>query len=127
MAMAVCDARAGVNVWTALGPDGGPAIDVEFPRGAPDTIYAIAASGFHRWLPGAVSWELTWQDFGGYPYDLAVDPTDSARVLVATASGVFTTVDGGSTFVLRSGESRVTRVGMSRDGANAYFAAGPRI
>lgn len=125
--MAVCDARAGVNVWTALGPDGGPALDVELPLGAPGTMYAIAASGFHRWLPGAVSWELTKQDFGSSLYDVAVDPTNSARVLVASSSGVFTSVDGGATFVLRRGESRVTRVETSRDGATAYFASGPRV
>ena len=65
--------------------------------------------------------------FRDVPLDLAVDPTNGDRVLLAAANGLFVSTDRGSTFTLRLSAENGFRVATSGDGSTAYFAAGTRI
>ena len=125
--VAPSDVAAGVNTWTALGPEGGRVHDVELSLSAPGVLYLITSSGFHRSTLAGATWELTKEDFGSYPLDVAVDPTSADRVLVAAGNGVWLSTDRGTTFTRRFGPNGGVRVEMSRDGATAYLAEGAHI
>jgi len=117
---------AGVNEWTPIGPDGGRAYDVEFSHTSPGTFYAVGRSGVYRSTVAGDSFELLKEDFGGTPFDLAVDPARADRVLVA-AGGLH--VGDGATWTRTTAPllDQGTKVATSPDGVTVYFAAGARI
>lgn len=82
--LAGATAQAGINKWTALGPEGGGNIyRVELPAGAPNVAYAIASSGFHRSADGGAHWVHNDDEFTPLALDFAVDPTEPTRVYLA--------------------------------------------
>lgn len=129
--LAASTAIAGINELTALGPEGGEIIDVEFHRAEPGVVYMAAPPGFFRSTDGGSSWQLTRSDFfnSNFVYDIAVDPTDSQRVYLAAGEGVFVSQDGGSTFsraVLPNRQGLLIRIECGPDGV-VYAPDGARM
>lgn len=117
---------AGVNVWTPLGPDGGRVYDVEFSRTSSGTFYAVGRAGVYRSTVTGDSFELLKEDFGQSPFDLAVDPAQADRVLVA-ADGLYVGAGPDWRITRSSTPDPGTKVATSRDGSTVYFAAGTRV
>jgi photosystem II stability/assembly factor-like uncharacterized protein len=118
---------ADANAWTPLGPDGGIVHDVEFSQTSPGTFYAVGVSGVYRSTVAGDSFELLREDFGFQnAWDLAVDPAQSDRVLVA-ADGFYIRSGANWTVTRWQGQGTGAKVEISRDGATAYFAVGTRI
>jgi hypothetical protein len=88
--------QAGVNEWTAIGPDGGDIAAVVIDPQNSKTVFALPQSGLYRSMDGGVSWLKT--GFTGHANSLAVDPRNSSTIFVATPSGISKSVDGGTTW-----------------------------
>jgi uncharacterized repeat protein (TIGR01451 family) len=123
-------ALAGVNVFSPLGPDGGPVDKVEFHPTDGAVAYLATASGFHRSTDAGVSWRLAAGSPADRIVDFAIDPNDGNRVFVAAINnGLFVSTDAGATlsrlttFQFNQGPSNVE---MSRDGT-LYATADTRI
>jgi hypothetical protein len=88
-----------INGWTAIGPSGGQVNKIVFNKSTPNSVYAIAAGGFYRSLDGGKSWQLIKSDFENPPEDLAIDPSDPARVYVVAPNypTFYVSTDGGAT------------------------------
>src|SRR5262245_58558110 len=123
---APCCVHAGPNTWTPVGPDGGRVYDVEFSQASPGTFYAVGRWGVYRSTVDGDSFELLKEDFERPPFDLAVDPTRSDRVLVA-GDGLLIGVGGVWTRAATTVFDQGAKVATSRDGSTIYFAAGTRI
>src|SRR5207245_2080938 len=90
--------RAGINVWTSHGPEGGfiPALTVD-PQN-PSTVYAGTDGGVFKSTNGGANWSaansgLTATDVRA----LAVDPQNPSTVY-AGGDGVFKSTNGGATW-----------------------------
>jgi photosystem II stability/assembly factor-like uncharacterized protein len=121
LSLAASTGVAGVNELTALGPEGGRILDVEFHRATPGLAYMIAPPGFFRSTDGGSSWQLTKRDPGnfGQSGEIALDPTDSQRVYVAAGEQIHVSNDGGLTFtasLLPNRQGRVIRIECGSDG-----------
>jgi photosystem II stability/assembly factor-like uncharacterized protein len=125
-------AHAGVNTWTALGPEGGDVREVVMHPTQPDTAVAIAYSGVYRTTDGAVAWTQSAHRFHNPPYDLQVDPSDPNRVYVFSFSTphIVVSSDGGVTFGpltnLPVTNAFEPRLGLGT-GGRTYFGADLRV
>jgi photosystem II stability/assembly factor-like uncharacterized protein len=124
-------ASAGINELTSLGPEGGHVADVAFHRTSPNIVYMAAAPGFFRSSDGGVSWQLTKPvpSLNGAADDVAVDPTQSDRVYVATGTNILVSQDRGLTFTtasLQGQQNSVWRVECGADGV-AYVPDGVKM
>jgi photosystem II stability/assembly factor-like uncharacterized protein len=92
-------AFAGINTWSALGPNGGQVQKVAYNKTNPSIVYMISQAGFQRSQDGGVTWQTIRDDFLNSPQDLAVDPADSSRVYVVVPNAPFLLVstDSGAT------------------------------
>jgi uncharacterized repeat protein (TIGR01451 family) len=91
-------AQAGINQWTTRGPPGGVFMDLEASPTNGNVFYAAYGQSFFRAADGN---GRTWTEhpFDGQVNDIAVDPGDGDRLLVAVLqSGLFRSLDGGRTF-----------------------------
>lgn len=136
-AVALCSAGpagAGTNQFTLIGPEGGHIQQVQFHPTLPDVAYAITNGGYYRTTDAGLHWQLVGAnlDLQFAPVDLAVDPSDPSRVLVAapgraplvsTDSGA--TLAQGGNFPLNPVDLR--HVEFSADGLVVYGAADGRI
>jgi uncharacterized repeat protein (TIGR01451 family) len=122
-----------INDWTAIGPSGGTVNKIVFNQATPSTAYAIATGGFYRSQDGGVSWQLVKSDFFNAPQDLAIDPSDPARIYVVTPNypSLYMSTDGGASLSavtsLPTGVTTAWQVAVSHNGATVYLAAGGRI
>jgi hypothetical protein len=129
---AAASANAGVNTWTAIGPEGGDVRKVVMHPTQPDTAVAIASSGVYRTVNGATSWTKSAQQFQNPPYDLQVDPSDPNRVYVLSFSNppIVVSTDGGATFGPLPNLPVATpvepRLGLGKDGV-MYFGTELRV
>jgi photosystem II stability/assembly factor-like uncharacterized protein len=90
-------AQAGINEWTVKGPPGGTYTDLEASTTDGNVFYSAFGHSFFRSSDGGVSWSE--HPFDGQVTDIAVDPADGNRVLVAAQlDGLFRSLDGGRTF-----------------------------
>jgi photosystem II stability/assembly factor-like uncharacterized protein len=125
---------AGTNQFTLLGPEGGFIEQVRFHPTLPDVAYALTSGGYYRTTDAGLHWQLVGANLNLQfaPVDLAVDPSDPNRVLVAApARAPLVSTDAGATltqggnFPLNPADLR--HVEFSADGSVVYGAAGVRI
>src|SRR5258707_13574076 len=129
---ATTQALGAINDWTAIGPSGGTVNKIVFNKSTPSTVYAVATGGFYRSQDGGVSWQLIKSDFYNAPQDLAIDPSDAARIYVVTPNYpyLYVSTDGGASLSavtsLPTGIRSAWQVAVSQNGATLYLAAGGR-
>ncbi|HVR98930.1 MAG TPA: hypothetical protein VMW27_20085 [Thermoanaerobaculia bacterium] len=87
--------RAGENVWTPIGPEGGTVSALAFaPNGR--TVYAGTSAGqVFKSINTGRTWSLTAPLLEGAVQDLETDPSQSARVYAATSKGIWRSDDAG--------------------------------
>jgi photosystem II stability/assembly factor-like uncharacterized protein len=94
-------ARAGTNVWTSIGPDGGSIQGIAIDPQNPDTVYALAAGAIFKTTDGAANWARVYPaaTSGGASNPavaVVINPQDSNAVYAGTANGVIKSADGGA-------------------------------
>lgn len=79
-------------------------VDIAFAPGNPDVAYVISVDGtVYRSEDVGTTWAVTAFDpDAAEGFAVAVDPADPDRVSAATNEGLFTSMDGGATWVGRS-------------------------
>jgi photosystem II stability/assembly factor-like uncharacterized protein len=122
--------HAATNVWTTRGPTGGNVADVVIDPANDSILYAAASEALFKSLDRGETWTELPHDFGQYTLvDLAIDPSNSAKVFVASlAQGLLATQDGGATFALvgpKPTDANVDapwRIAISADGQTIYYS-----
>ena len=90
--------RAGENVWTSIGPEGGTVTALAFAANG-RTVYAgTHDSGVYKSIDSGRSWSPAGAGVRGAVEDVETDPATPARVYVATSKGVFQSDDAGATW-----------------------------
>jgi uncharacterized repeat protein (TIGR01451 family) len=120
-------ATAGINSWTAIGPDGGYVTKVVFHPANPETLFALTYSGAYRSVNSGESWQrVQGAILPATSADLEIDPVNPARVYLTGMGAPLVSDDGGATFspltALPIGASDATQVEVSADGATVYLA-----
>ena len=88
--------RAGENVWTPIGPEGGTVTALAFAANG-RTVYAgTPATGVFKSANTGRSWSLTDTRIRGYAWDLETDPSRTATVYAATSQGIWKSDDAGA-------------------------------
>jgi photosystem II stability/assembly factor-like uncharacterized protein len=67
----------GGGTWQLAGQVNGYVVSLTVDSSAPSTVYAGSSSYVHKSTDGGASWTSQYLGSSGYPYDLAVDPTNS--------------------------------------------------
>jgi hypothetical protein len=98
-------ARAGTNLWTSHGPDGGPVLALAIDPRTPSTLDAgTQGAGVFKSTDGGVTWSAA---NSGLPANaivqaLAIDPSTPTTLYAGTGwndvGGVFKSTDGGGTW-----------------------------
>lgn len=126
-------AGAGTNQFTQVGPDGGFIRQVQFHPSNPLIMHALTAGGYYRSTDSGLHWQLVGQNLNleFAPEDLAIDPTDPNRIIVAVpgerplvSTNAGATLTPLATFALPGG---LRHVEFSADGSVVYGAAGVRV
>ena len=117
-------AEAGVNVWTSLGPPGGPPRALVVDPTRPGTLYVgTTFDGLFKSEDGGDTWSAT--GLTGSVLALAILPGNPMRLYAGGYDGIFRSTDGGGTGPLstapressnRSPRSRSTRRARSTPG-----------
>jgi hypothetical protein len=123
-------ASAGINTWTTRGPQGGNFGALKRSPSAPNTVYTGLGHSFFRSTNGGRTWNAGY-NFEEQVNEIAIDPTDSRRVYVATVAiqtvggGVYRSEDGGDTFTkVASPWFGAWSVGVGGpDGRTLYYSA----
>jgi photosystem II stability/assembly factor-like uncharacterized protein len=120
-------AFAGVNTWTAVGPEGGRANAVAFH---PDSGVVLALAGWsaYRSTDGGATWTAAPGSVGAASYSsrLLISPADKNRVIASSVNSMFRSSDGGSTFSAISAPAlnvQTSRLAATPDGSALYVAA----
>jgi photosystem II stability/assembly factor-like uncharacterized protein len=97
--------RAGRNVWTSIGPEGGQVQALAVDPQNPGTVYAIGGGGIFKTTDGAANWKRVYPavtNDGGANYPataVALNPKDSSTLYAGTANaGIFKSTDGGASW-----------------------------
>lgn len=89
-------AVAGVNQWTALGPDGETVLDILIDPEEPNVVHLGTLSGVYASDDGGRSWEL----LSDLPAEVLARSLQERRTLFAAVTdGVYKSVDGGASWV----------------------------
>jgi photosystem II stability/assembly factor-like uncharacterized protein len=93
-------AHAGVNVWTSIGPNGGPVWSLAIDPSAPTTLYAGGQGGVWKSVDGGASWTLTSRGLGNPGVtELALDPRQPAHLFASNGYDLlFRSTDGATTW-----------------------------
>ena len=96
---------AGVNHWTAIGPDGANVVTLVIDPVVPAVAFAgTTGSGVLKTADGGVSWATA---SSGLPTNnvlaLAIDPTTHSTLYAGTDVGVFKSTDGGQSWTAANG------------------------
>src|SRR5262249_19316819 len=85
--------RAGDNVWTSVGPEGGSVQALAVDPQNPGTLYTSTSFNVYRSTDGAVS----WANIGvkARVGSLVIDPRNSGTIYATTPTGVSKSTDGG--------------------------------
>lgn len=125
-------ARAGVNTFTTIGPEGGRVNYIVHHPVEPSIVYAATASGFYRSSNAGESWVLVSEALGNDPRDIAVHASAPARVFLAVpGEGVFTSENNGvsvsqlSPFPEPAGN--IMQVEFNSDGSVLYVSSSSRV
>jgi len=130
----ICEAAfAGVNSWSALGPEGASVLEVVYSKTTPSTAYMASSAGLSSSQDGGVTWNTIATPSLNNLEDIAVDPTDSTRVYVVEsyAPSLMISTDGGATLSpvasFPTGLLSTSQVQVSGDGATVCVSALARI
>ncbi len=96
---------AGVNHWTAIGPDGANVVTLVVDPVVPAIAFAgTTGSGVFKTTDGGASWAIA---NAGLPTDnvlvLAIDPATHSTLYAGTDAGVFKSTDGGQSWAAANG------------------------
>ncbi len=127
-------AKAGINEWTSLGPEGGVVNALAIDPSNPSTIYVgTPRGGVFKSLDGGTSWAAVNNGLTTpFVLSLAIDPTRPSTIYAGGAVGVFKSVDGAEHWNLSSAGLPIGSVrALAIDPANpsilyAGFDPGPR-
>lgn len=112
-------AMAGVDRWTAIGPDGANVVALAFEPGTASTAYAGTSGGaVLKTTDSGAAWSNLSQGLANAPvFALAVDPASPSTVYAGTQAGLFRSVDGAAhwTPVGIGGASPVSVVSLAID------------
>jgi uncharacterized repeat protein (TIGR01451 family) len=90
---------AGVNSWTAAGPEGGEAYAVAYHPTTPGLVFALSGGEIHRSTNSAQTWTAVQTGaVVGYYSRIVIDPTNPNRVLVSANTALHRSDDAGVTF-----------------------------
>jgi uncharacterized repeat protein (TIGR01451 family) len=135
-AVALCASApvfAGTNQFTVLGPEGGFVQKVLIHPTMPSIAYALTGGGYYRSMDSGVTWRMVGGDLIAAQGDVAVDPSDPNRVIVAVPGhSPLVSTDAGATLAAAGNfpsnvEASQAHVEFSADGSVAYVAVNPRI
>lgn len=126
----ICEtAFAGVNSWSALGPEGATVLKVVYSQTAPAMAYMASSAGLSSSQDGGVTWRTIATPSLNNLEDVAVDPTDSTRVyvVVSYAPSLMISTDGGATLApvasFPTGLTFTSQVQVSADGATVCVSS----
>ena len=91
---AAASAVAGVNQWTALGPDGATVLDVLVDPDEPSRVLLGTPSGVYGSADGGRSWEL----LSDLPAEVLARSRQDRTLFAAVGEGVYKSDDGGATW-----------------------------
>ncbi len=97
-------ARAGINQWSSLGPDGGGAVALVLDPQTSSTIYALTSGGIFKSTDAGANWHATGAlppaDVpGDTPQSLVIDPRNPGILYTARQSGgALKSIDAGATW-----------------------------
>jgi uncharacterized repeat protein (TIGR01451 family) len=120
-------ASAAINGWTAMGPSGGTVNNIIYSQDG-NTAFMVAAGGFYRSQDKGVSWQTIKSDFLNAPVDVAIDPSNPARIYVVAANApcLYVSNDGGATLAantaLPGAVAQARRIAVSQDGTTLYLS-----
>lgn len=116
----------GVNSFTATGPDGGYAYDVEFVTGG--ALLARTPRALYRSTDGGANWTLSRTVWTWDERLMSVNPANRSQVLMGAATeGLLRSTDGGVTWsqvanLPELAQNFVGMVAFSSDGSIAWMA-----
>ncbi|HJY42742.1 MAG TPA: hypothetical protein VJ303_15925 [Steroidobacteraceae bacterium] len=127
-------ASAADNAFSLIGPEGGSILQVQFHPTNAAIAYALTSGGYYRSTDGGLNWTLVGQNLNLQftPLDLAIDPSNPNRVLVAVPGQTpLVSDDAGATLAHSAtfpfAPADVRHIEFSADGSVAYAASGVRI
>lgn len=130
-AIALDRAFAGVNRWTAIGPDGAGIVALAVAPGSPTTAFAgTLGSGVLLTTDGGTRWSSTGASLArANVRALAIDPVTPSIVYAGTDAGLFRSIDAGQHWTAADGgipgapQIRVSAVAIAPRGPAAVYAA----
>lgn len=101
--------RAGTNVWTSLGPEGGSIQSLVIDPQNSRTVYALAGAAIFKSTDGTANWRLstdggaTWRNlWPSSPLNdisaIAIDPQSTDTIYVGSDAGFSMSTDGGASW-----------------------------
>jgi photosystem II stability/assembly factor-like uncharacterized protein len=96
---------AGVNHWSAIGPDGANVVALVIDPVVPAIAFAgTVGSGILKTTDGGANWAIAGAGLPtGNVLALAIDPVTHSTLYAGTDAGIFKSTDGGQTWVAASG------------------------
>jgi photosystem II stability/assembly factor-like uncharacterized protein len=125
-------ALAGINTFTPIGPDGGFVETIIIHPTQPSIAFALTGAGYYRSTDSGLTWSPIRPGLRTPPSDLAIDPSDPNRIIVAAAGEApLLSTDAGATLASAGNfpavAAGITEVEFSGDGSVVYAASGARI
>jgi hypothetical protein len=96
-------ARAGINTWTSLGPDGVVVADLAIDPANPSTVYAGTNAGVFKSTNSGASWNNL---LGGNVQALAIDPV-TPTTLYAFSENLQKSTNGGASWTVLDSDSEL--------------------
>ncbi len=99
LCLAAAPARAGLNYWSPIGPEGGEIRALAADPQQSGVVYAGSWGGVFKSSDGGATWSRTSRGLKGSAVcSLAVAPSNRSRVYAGTDNGVLASRDGGATW-----------------------------
>lgn len=125
-------ASAAINDWTAIGPSGGAVNKIVISQDG-HSAFMAAVGGYYRSQDSGVSWHLIKSDFQNAPVDVAIDPSDPARIYVVAQNVpcLYVSTDGGATLAanaaLPSTVTQARQIAVGKDATTLYLSNDGRM
>jgi hypothetical protein len=109
-------ALAGVNEWTATGPEGSPAQAVAFHPTTPGVAFTVAGASIYRSADRGQTWASVREGVTVGLAGMVVDPSNPSRVMASTITALYRSDDGGHHFGAAAAPGSVSRLTVATDG-----------